>query len=142
MGAVPPKPNVRRHYATMSSVHAKPTARNFLKAMILLNECAEEMIKEILPDVYERQLQILSKTPKKWRLGNMFTSSISNYNISAPCHIDRANLKNTVNVIITKRKKLKLAVICTCLIMTLVLTSATAQCLYIPLGGTCTESRR
>jgi hypothetical protein len=33
----------------------------------------------------------------------MFTSSISNYNISAGFHIDSKNAKNTVNVIICKK---------------------------------------
>ena len=33
----------------------------------------------------------------------MFTSSISNYNISAPFHRDTGNIKNTVNIILTKR---------------------------------------
>jgi hypothetical protein len=49
-------------------------------------------------------MQIFSEMDDKWKLGNMFTSSISNYNISAPFHRDTGNIKNTVNVIITKRK--------------------------------------
>ena len=34
----------------------------------------------------------------------MFTSSISNYNISAPFHRDNGNIQGCVNVIIAKKK--------------------------------------
>ena len=50
---------------------------------------------------------IEDNTLKVYRFGNLFTSSISNLNISAPFHQDRGNLKDTVNVIMTKRKGTK-----------------------------------
>jgi hypothetical protein len=56
-----------------------------------------------MPIQYERQKQIFEKVLKEWRFGNLYTSSISNYNISAPYHRDNANAKNTVNIILTKR---------------------------------------
>jgi hypothetical protein len=34
---------------------------------------------------------------------NVFTSSISNFNISAPFHRDTGNIVGTVNIILTKR---------------------------------------
>ena len=68
---------------------------------------AEQIIKDILPEQYTEQIKIFDEMDPKWKLGNMFTSSISNYNISAPFHRDTGNIKNTVNVIITKRKNSK-----------------------------------
>jgi len=104
IGSIPPKPHMRRPYPAISSVHGHKSAKTFIKAMIMLGKESEQIIKDILPAQYEEQMQIFSEMDDKWKLGNMFTSSISNYNISAPFHRDTGNLKNTVNVIITKRK--------------------------------------
>lgn len=41
------------------------------------------------------------------KFGNLFTSSISNYNINAAFHVDNGNIKDTVNVIICKQKNAK-----------------------------------
>lgn len=103
LGSIPPKPFVRRPYATRSSVHSQPTAQTFIKAMLLLCIESEKLIKEILPEQYNRQKELFEDVPEKWRFGNLFTSSISNYNISAPFHQDHGNIKGTVNVIICKR---------------------------------------
>ena len=104
LGGVPPKPHMRRPYPTMSSVHNVVSARTFVKAMSLLCRESENIIKKISPELFERQVKIISESvEEKWRLGRMFTSSISNYNISANFHIDNANIKNTVNIIIAKR---------------------------------------
>lgn len=103
IGSVPPKEHMRRHYPTISSVHSKKSARHFIKAMLMLAAEAEKLIAEILPEQYQRQLELFKEVPEKWRFGNIFTSSISNYNISAPFHRDAANILDTVNVIITKR---------------------------------------
>jgi len=104
LGAIPPKQLMRRPYPNISSVHSVKTARTFIKAMLLASAESEKLIKEILPEQYKKQKEILLKTPKEFRFGNLFTSSISNYNISAPFHRDAGNLKETINVIITKRK--------------------------------------
>lgn len=104
IGGVPAKPHMRRPYNSVSSVHGKPTAKNFIKAMNLLALEAEKIIEKIMPAQYERQKAIFSRVDDKYKVGSMFTSSISNYNISAPFHRDTANIKHTVNVIITKRK--------------------------------------
>jgi hypothetical protein len=105
LGSVPPKPHMRRPYPTISSVHSKKSAQTFIKAMYMLAIESEKIIKQITPEIYEKQKAIFEKSvPKKWRFGNIFTSSISNYNISAPFHRDNGNIKDCVNVIIAKKK--------------------------------------
>lgn len=105
IGSCPPRPHMNRPYATISSVHKKKTAQNFIKAMILLCRESEGIIRELTPHIYERQLKIINtNVPEKWRLSRLFTSSISNYNIPAAFHRDAGNLEGCVNVIITKRE--------------------------------------
>lgn len=104
IGSIPPKPLVKRTYPTMSSVHQVKTAQNFIKAMLLVEKEGELILKEIMPEQYELQKKILEKTPKKWRFGSLFTSSISNFNINANYHKDTGNLVDTVNFIFTKRQ--------------------------------------
>lgn len=103
LGSVPPKPHMRRLYPTISLVHSSKSAQPFIKAMLLLAIESEQLIKEILPEQYETQLELFKRVPDKWKFGNLFTSSISNYNISAPFHRDAGNIEGAVNVIITKR---------------------------------------
>lgn len=108
IGSIPPRPHMRRPYPSMSSVHDHKDAKTFVKAMMLAAQESEELIKEITPEIYRKQEQIISeKVPPKWRFSKLFTSSISNYNIAADFHIDAANLKDCVNVIICKRKNAK-----------------------------------
>lgn len=105
IGSVPPKPHMRRPYATISSVHNVKTAQTFIKAMILLCKESEQIIKEITPNIYNRQKEVIEKNvPKKWRFCDLFTSSISNYNIPAAFHRDNGNLEGCVNVIIAKKQ--------------------------------------
>jgi hypothetical protein len=105
IGSVPPKPHMRRSYPSISSVHSVKSADVFVKAMLLACKEAELVMKEIAPDVYHKQHSIIeNEVDPQWRFGNLFTSSISNYNISASAHIDTGNIKECVNVIITKRK--------------------------------------
>ena len=105
IGSVPPKPHMRRAYPTISSVHAVESAKQFIKAMLLSCRESEKIIKLIMPDVYENQLNIIKdKVPEQWRFGKLFTSSISNFNIAAPYHQDNANLRDCLNVILTKRQ--------------------------------------
>ena len=104
LGSVPPKAHMRRPYPVISSVHQRKGAQTFIKAMVLLAREAETLVKKYLPKIYERQLEVVADlVPKKWQFSPMFTSSISNYNISAPFHRDTGNLKETVNCIFTKR---------------------------------------
>lgn len=108
LGGIPPKPHMRRPYATISSVHSVKTAQTFVKSMLLLCKESEQIIKQLTPNIYERQKEIIQKNaPEKYRFGDLFTSSISNYNISAPFHKDNGNLEGCVNVIITKKQNAK-----------------------------------
>ena len=108
IGGIPPKPLMRRPYPSMSSVHNVSTAKTFIKAMLLACRESEELIKKIMPEQFELQKKIIEESvPKEFRFGRLFTSSISNYNISAPFHRDTGNLENCVNVIITKKNKAK-----------------------------------
>ena len=104
IGSCPPKPHMRRPYPTMSSVHQVESAKTFVKAMMLAGREAEQVIKQITPDIYEKQKAIIAeKVPPQWRFGELFTSSISNFNISASFHRDAGNLEGCVNVIIAKK---------------------------------------
>lgn len=103
LGSVPPKPQFKRYYGTISSVHSVKTAQTFIKAMLLLAKESEQLIKEVLPSQYEKQVELFKDVPEKWRFANLFTSSISNYNISAPFHRDTGNIVGSVNVIICKK---------------------------------------
>lgn len=103
LGSVAPKPHMRRPYPTHSSVHSVKSAQIFIKAMIMLAKESEQIIADILPEQYNKQLEIFKQIPEKWKFANLFTSSISNYNISAPYHRDTGNLEGTVNVIICKK---------------------------------------
>ena len=108
IGSVRPKPHMRRPYPTISSVHNEPKAKTFIKAMLLACRESEELIKKITPSIYEKQLKLIEENaPKKWRFGKLFTSSISNYNISAPFHRDGGNIQGCVNVIIAKKENAK-----------------------------------
>ena len=107
IGSVPPKPHMRRTYITRSSVHTHQTAQTFIKAMNLLCKKSEALMKDVAPELHAAQVEAMKDVPDKWRFGNLFTSSISNYNIPANYHRDTGNVKNTCNVIITKRRNSK-----------------------------------
>jgi len=107
LGSIPPKPIVRRPYATISKVHSEKKAQTFIKAMLMLAKESEQLIKKIIPAQYEKQIELFNDVPSKWRFGNLFTSSISNFNISAPFHRDTGNIVGAVNVIICKQKNAK-----------------------------------
>jgi len=108
LGSCAPKPHMRLPYPRMAMVHQEKTARTFVKAMLMACTEAENVIKEIAPELYEKQLSIITeKVPPKWRFGRLFTSSISNFNIAASYHRDAGNLEGCANVIITKRNNAK-----------------------------------
>jgi len=105
LGGVLAKAHLRRPYNSVSAVHTNKKAKTFIKAMLLSCLESEKLIKKYMPEQYESQKKLIEETTlPEFRFGNLFTSSISNFNIAAPYHQDRGNLKNTVNVIITKRK--------------------------------------
>jgi hypothetical protein len=107
LGGCPPKPHMKRPYASISSVHSVKSAQTFIKAMLLLAKESEQLIKEILPEQYEKQVELFKQVPEQWKFANLFTSSISNYNISAPFHRDTGNIVGAVNVIICKKHNAK-----------------------------------
>lgn len=103
LGSVPPKPQFGRPYVTRMQIHNDKEAQTFIKAMLLLAKESEQLIKEILPKQYEQQVKLFEDVPEKWRFANLFTGSISNFNISAAFHIDKLNIVGAVNVIICKK---------------------------------------
>ena len=108
IGSCPPKPHMKRPYPAISSVHQVKTAQTFIKAMLLACREAEDLIKELTPEIFEQQQAIINeKVPPQFRFGRLFTSSISNFNIPAPFHRDAGNLEGCVNVIIAKKSHAK-----------------------------------
>jgi hypothetical protein len=107
LGSTPPKPHMARPYPSRSSVHQVKSAQTFIKAMLLLAKESEKLIAEIMPDQYQRQKELFNHVPDEWKFGSLFTSSISNYNISAPFHRDTKNIVGAVNVIICKKHNSK-----------------------------------
>ena len=103
LGSVAPKPHMRRPYPTISSVHREKKANTFIKAMWAASVESENIIKQLTPHIHKSQLELFKDVNKKWRFGNMFTSSISNFNIAAAYHRDTGNIVGAVNVILTKR---------------------------------------
>jgi len=105
LGGVPPRPHMRRPYASISSVHQVSSAQTFIRAMLMLCVESENLLKELTPHIYERQLRLIQENaPQKYRFGNLFTSSISNFNIPAGFHRDTGNIEGCVNVIIAKKQ--------------------------------------
>lgn len=103
IGSTAPKPHLGRNYPNRHSNHSIKSCQTFIKAMILLAKESEQLIKEIIPIQYYKQLELFKDTKAKWKIGELFTSSISNYNISAAFHKDGLNMEGAVNVIICKK---------------------------------------
>mgnify|MGYP003109964708 CR=1 FL=1 len=107
LGSIPPKPQFKRPYPSISTVHRNEKSQIFIKAMWGACIEAEQIVKKITPEIYERQQELLADVKDEWKFGTMYTSSISNYNISAPFHRDTGNIVGTVNIILTKRNNSK-----------------------------------
>jgi hypothetical protein len=108
IGSVPARPHMRRPYPSMSSVHDEKTAQTFIKAMLIACKEAEDVIEKIAPNLFNKQKAIIEeKVPPQFRFGRLFTSSISNFNISASFHRDAGNLEGCANVIIAKKSHAK-----------------------------------
>lgn len=107
LGSVAPRPMMRRPYPTISSVHKNKKANTFITAMLATALESEKIIQQIAPSIYNKQKEIFEDVKPEWRFGNMFTSSISNFNIAAAFHRDTGNIVGTVNVILTKRNNSK-----------------------------------
>jgi hypothetical protein len=103
LGGIPPKAQFKRPYPNYSSVHSVKSAQTFIKSMLLLAKESEALMRRLCLSSTRNRLRRSRAFQTKWKFGNLFTSSISNYNISAPFHRDNGNIPNTVNVIICKR---------------------------------------
>jgi hypothetical protein len=103
LGGIAPKAQFKRPYPNQSSVHSVKSAQIFIKAMWGACLEAEQIIKFLTPHIYERQVELFKDVKEEWRFGNIYTGSISNFNISAPFHRDTGNIVGTVNTILTKR---------------------------------------
>lgn len=121
IGSIPPKPLMRRAYPNRSSVHAVKSAKTFIKAMLVSAKEMSAVMGELMPDHLKAQLEAVSAVDDKWKFGDLFTSSISNFNISAPFHRDTANIKQTLNAIYTHRH------------------NSNGGCLYVPDYDACFE---
>lgn len=105
IGSIPANAMQRRPYPSISSVHLKKSAHTFIKGMKQLAKLAEQLVSQVMPEQYQLQKDLIKQNVKEqFIFSECFTSSISNFNINADFHIDKKNIKNTVNVIITKRK--------------------------------------
>ncbi len=105
-GTLPPKPHLRRRYLTRSSLHRTPSSRVFVKAMLLASGELLKLLKQHSEELHQRHMdEVHSAIPERWRFGDGYTSTISNYNISAPVRQDHANVKGTLNSIVCKRNQ-------------------------------------
>jgi hypothetical protein len=57
LGSCAPRPHMRMPYPRISRVHEVESAQTFIKAMLRACHEAEELIKELAPNVYEKQLK-------------------------------------------------------------------------------------
>ena len=106
LGAAVPRAHMRRNYARTTSVHGVKTAQTFIKAMLMLCKAGETLIKKYMPEQYKIQKTLVEKNvPSRLGLTDLFSSSISNYNIAASYHQDRGNLRGCVNLIYSVKKK-------------------------------------
>jgi|14BtaG_2_1085337.scaffolds.fasta_scaffold02883_3 hypothetical protein len=121
LGSVPPNPVMRRNYRNRSSVHLKKNAKTFVKAMLMATERLDALMAEYLPSLHDEHVKAIAEIDEQWRFGRLFTSSISNFNIAAPFHRDRANVRQTLNAIYTMRE------------------NSVGGCLYVPDYDACFE---
>lgn len=105
IGAVAEAPRMRRPAPGVSHVHKTKSATTYIKAMLQLAKEAEALIEDLLPEQATRQRQLIkANVPPRYMFGNMFTSSISNFNIAVNFHQDNSNIKGCSNIILTKRR--------------------------------------
>ena len=107
LGSRAPKPHMRMPYPSITPVHRDVKAKTFIKAMWGACLEAEKIVQHLTPHIYKRQIDLFKDVKDKWKFGNMYTSSISNFNIAASYHRDNGNIKGTVNIILTKRNNAK-----------------------------------
>jgi len=83
LGSVPSKPNMRRPYPSISSVHQKKTAKQFIKAMMLLIRESETLIKKHLPKIYKKQKEVIRENvAKNWQFSNSTSSKTCTFGLT------------------------------------------------------------
>jgi len=108
LGSVPPKYNMRRPYATRSSVHRHAAAQTFVRAMLQAGRELWKVVERELPEqaaVHVREVQ--AHVPERWRFADVFTSTISNQNVNVPVHTDHGNVRGSLNMIACRRRNAK-----------------------------------
>lgn len=101
IGAVKPEAFKKRYVPGLSHVHLHKPAERYIKLMTLFAEECEKLIKEVTPDLYEKQKELLKD--QQIKIGNLWTSSIANFNGACNTHLDGANIKGANNIIYFKR---------------------------------------
>ena len=105
LGGTPSKEHFKRFYKGISRATHHKKSELFAQSMYALASECESIVRQYLPEQYEYQSNwIQENVDEPYRIGTMFTSSISNFNIAAPFHQDKANLAKSTNVILTRRK--------------------------------------
>lgn len=100
--AVPESPFKRRYKPWLSHLHLEKTADKYIKLKYLFAQECEKLVKEISPELYERQKELLKS--QKIKIANLWTSWIDNFNWSVNTHMDGWNIKWANNIIYFKRK--------------------------------------
>lgn len=105
LGSIPKNDFRRNPKNSSSSVHQCKTAFDFIKAMVILGRKTKSLIRDVDEGLYLSQKKhVQDAVDRGWLFGDFFTSNINNCNISADFHIDRANIKHTVNAIYYKKR--------------------------------------
>ncbi len=106
IGAIPAKPHFKRYTSRVSAVHRETKAREFCRQGMMLAKATEIEYSKYLPELFSAQKSGVTETvPNRLRLTDLFTSSISNANISAPFHQDNGNIRGSVNAIYTRKNR-------------------------------------
>lgn len=100
--AVKPENFKKRYLPGLSHVHLVKSAEKYIKLMTLFALECEKVIKDITPELYEKQKILLQA--QEIKIGNLWTSSIANFNGACNSHLDGANIKGANNIIYFKRK--------------------------------------
>ena len=103
--AVKPEPFKRRYKPWLSHVHMIPSTKKYIQLAYLWADACERMVKKLTPELYERQKELLKW--QKIKIGNLWTSSIANFNWAVNTHLDWANIKGANNIIYFKRNNCK-----------------------------------
>jgi len=97
-----PSPFKCRYIPWLSHLHLVKSAEKYIKLKYMFASECEKMIKEITPELYEKQYNLLKS--QKIKIWNLWTSWIDNFNWSVNTHIDWWNIKWANNIIYFKRK--------------------------------------